>query len=98
DEPVDDRIKRKLVAAGVDTELERLRQTKLANGERDDAQVFVEFLFKLREVADVIDAFVKPARELRRDGLRRDALAGDHGEDQKKLGGRLRRVGLIHGD
>jgi hypothetical protein len=49
-------------------------------------------------IADVIDALVEAAGELRRDRLDRDALIGDGGEDDEQLRRRLRAVGFIHGN
>ena len=42
----------------------------------DDGKVVVEFFLKLREVADVIDAFIKATGKLRRDGLQPHAFIG----------------------
>ena len=60
-EPVDDRIQRKLVASGVHAELERLWQLKFADSERDDAEVFSEFYLELCEISlDPAELRIKP--------------------------------------
>lgn len=67
-------------------------------GMRDDGEVIIEFLFKLRDVSDVIDAFIKTAGEFWSDGLNRNALVGNGGEDDEHFRRGLRGVGFIHGD
>ena len=71
----------KLVAAGMHAQLERRRQAVFFDGKRDDREVFVEFLLELFHVADVIHALVETAGELRRDGLERNLLVRQRGEN-----------------
>ena len=65
-------------------------------GERDDRKVFVELLLELFHVAHVIHALVKPARELRRDGLKRNLLVRQRGQNDQQFRRRLRAVGFVH--
>jgi hypothetical protein len=58
----------------VDAEFQVRGQAVFLDRKFDDAEVVVKFLLELRDVADVIHAFVEAARELRRDGLHRDAV------------------------
>ena len=51
DQPVDNGVDRKLIAAGMDAELERIGQSEFLDGEGDDAQVLVELLLELRQIA-----------------------------------------------
>src|SRR5204863_8198903 len=68
------------------------------DGVRDDGDVLVELLLELRHVADVIDALVEAARELRRYRLGGNPLIRNRGEDDEEFGRRLRAVGLVHRD
>ena len=49
----------------------------------NDGEVVIEFLFELNDIANVIDAFVETSCEFRGDGLDRDSLVGDGGEDHQ---------------
>lgn len=80
----------------MDAEFQIVREPIAFNDKGDDGEVLVKLLLELREISDVIDAFVEASGELRRDRLRRDAFIGDRGEDHEQLRWRLRRVGLIH--
>ena len=79
-------------------QLEVARKLVLPGGVSDHGQVVVEFLLELREVANVIHAFVEAAGELRRNGLDGDLLIGDGRQNDEQLGRSLRRVGLVHGN
>src|SRR5262249_40389791 len=87
-----------LVAAGVDAEFQRGRQTVALHGEGNHGEVFGELFFKLLDIADVIDAFIETAGEFRRDGLDGNTGVGNGGENQEQLGGSLRRIGFVHGN
>src|SRR5437764_13220687 len=65
---------------------------------RNDGQVFIEFLFKLTNVTNVIDAFIKSAGELRSDSLSRNVLVGDRGQNDQKLRRSLWAIRLVHRD
>ena len=52
-------------------------QTELLNRKSDNRQIFIEFLFKLSDIADIINALVKSACKLRRYRLRVDTLISD---------------------
>ena len=71
-------------------------QAVLPDGEGDHGQVVVELLLELGDVAHVIDALVEAAGELGGDGLDRNPLVGDGGQDDQQFGRCLRRVGLVH--
>jgi len=58
----------------MDAQLKVARKLVLAGGVGDHGEVVVELLGKLREVANVIHAFVEAARELGRNGLDGDLL------------------------
>ena len=88
----------KLVAAGVDAQLEIFRQAKLLDGVGDGRNVQRKLAFELRHVAHIVHALVEAAAELGRDGLDGDAFIGDGGQDDEQLGGTLRAVGLVHRD
>ena len=94
----DGRVDGELVAAAVDGELQVGREAVLLHRVGDDAEVVVELAFELGEVADVVDALVETAGELRGDGLDRHAFVGDGGEDDEQLGRGLGAVGLVHRD
>ena len=79
-------------------QLQVRRQAELLDREGDHREVVAELLLELREVADVIDALVEPAGELRGDRLHRHALVRERREDEQQLGRRLRGVGLVHRD
>src|SRR4051812_7804385 len=57
--PPNDRVERKLVAAGMDAELQVLRQPITPHSKRNHREVVVKLLLELSEVADVVDALVK---------------------------------------
>src|ERR1041384_3599096 len=88
----------KLVAAGMNAQLEILWQAVTIDGVRHDRQVFIEFLFELRNVTNIIDAFIKSAAKLRRDGLRRNVLVGNRGQNNQKLRRSLWAICLVHRD
>ena len=94
----DGRVEGELVAAAVHGELQVGREAVLLHRVGDDAEVVVELAFELGEVADVIDAFVETAGELRSDGLDRHAFVGDGREDHEQFRRGLRAVGLVHRD
>ena len=94
----DGRVDGELVAAAVHGELQVGREAILLHRMGDDAEVVIELAFELGEVADVIDALVETAGELRRDGLDRHAFVGDGREDDEQLRRGLRAVGLVHRD
>src|SRR5580704_3314358 len=98
DQPVDNGVDRKLVAAGMNTELEGIGQSEFLYGEGNDAQVLVELLLELRQIPYVIDAFVEPSSELWGDRLDRYMFLGDHRQDQEQLHRALGGVGLVYGD
>ena len=89
-------INGKLIAAGMNTQLEILRQTVPVDGVRNDGEVFIEFLFELSNITNVIDALVESAGEFRRYGLRRNVLVGDRGQNNQKLRRSLRAIRLVH--
>ena len=82
----------------MDAELEIRGQAVLPHGVGDDGEVVVKLLLELREVADVVNALVEAAGELRRDRLQTDAFVRERREDHQQLRRRLRRVGFIHRD
>ena len=86
------------IRAGVDAEFQGGGQMVGLDGVGDDGEVVVEFFFKLRHIADVIDAFVEAASEFRCDGLHGHAGIAEGGEDDQQFGGRLGAIGFIHGD
>src|SRR5947209_2105089 len=94
----DRRVDGELVAAGVDAQLEVVGEIITAHGVSDDGDVFIKLLLELRHVADVVNALVEAAGELRRDGLGRNLLIRNRGEDDEEFGWRLRAVGLVHRD
>ena len=53
----------------------------------NDCQIVAELLFKLSQVADVVDAFVEPPSEFGRDGLQLNTFVGQHGQNHQQLGG-----------
>src|ERR1700738_4604546 len=98
DQALDNGIDGKLVAPGMHAELKAPREPEFLDREGNDAQVLVEFFFKLREVAHVIDPFVEPPGELRSDGWNRYPLLADHRQDQEQFHGILRQIGLVDRD
>jgi len=74
DQPVDNGVNGEFVAPGMHAELEGVSQAEFADGEGDDAEVFIELFLELRKVPYVIDPFVKPPGEFRGNGLDRDAF------------------------
>ena len=62
----------------------------------DHGEVVVEFALELREVADIIHAFVEAAREFRGDGLDTHVFVGKRGEDNEEFRWRLRGIGFVH--
>src|SRR5437762_8134709 len=80
-------INREFIAAGMDAEFERGGQSISLDGESDYRQIVIEFLFELHNVAHVIDAFIKAAGKLRRDGLQRNAFIRKGREDHQKFRG-----------
>ena len=95
---LDGRVDGELVRAGVDGEFQSSWEAVGFNRVGDDGEVVVEFFFELGDIADVIDAFVEAASEFRGDGLDRDALIRNGGEDDEKLWWGLRAVSFIHGN
>src|SRR5687768_17666366 len=61
---VNRRINGKLVAAGVDAQLQARRQPIFSNRLRDRFNIVGELLGKLRDIADIIDPLVEAACEL----------------------------------
>ena len=94
----DDGVEAELVAAAVDAEFQVPGQAVGLHRVGDDGEVVVELALELREVADVVHAFVETSGELRRDGLRINPCVGEEGENDEQLRRRLRGVGLVHGD
>ena len=96
--PADWRVKRKLVAAGMNAQFQVRRQSVFFDGERNHGEVGVKLLFKLGHVPDIIDAFVEAAGELWRDGLHGDAFVGDGGENHQQFRRCLWPVRFVHGN
>src|SRR5690348_17074892 len=86
----------KFVAAGMNAQLESGGGSITGDGMPDYCDVVVEFSFERCEIACIIDAFVKAAREFGRDGLDRDCLVGDGSQDDQQLHRSLRVVRFIH--
>src|SRR6516165_10148837 len=95
DQPIYNWVNRKLVAAGMDAELEGIGEPEFADGKGNDAQVFVKLPLELREIPNVIDPFVKSSGELWSDRLNRDAFLGNHRQDEEQFHRVLGRVGLV---
>ena len=68
------------------------------DGVGNDGEAVVELPLELREVADVIDAFVETADEFGRDGLNGNFFITDGGEDDEQFGGELGFAGFVHGN
>ena len=98
DGALDGGVDRELVGAGMHGEFQGFREAICGDCVGDDGEVVVEFLFELGGIADVIDALVETSGELRCDGLDRDALVGDGGEDHQQFRRGLRAVGFVHGN
>ena len=64
------------------------------DGPRQHGEVVVKLLLELRQVPHIVHPLVEAAGELRRDRLHRNFLVGDHQQDEKQLGGRLRGHGV----
>jgi hypothetical protein len=60
------------------------------------SQVLVKLLLKLRDVTNVINPLVEPARKLWRDGLCWDSLICDGSQDYQKFRWGLGAVGFVH--
>ena len=82
----------------MNAQLEILRKAVTSDGVRNDRQVFIEFLFELNDIANIIDAFVKSSGELRSDGLCRNVFVGDRGQNNQQFRRSLRAIGLVHRD
>src|ERR1035437_8469283 len=89
-------VNRELVTARMHAQLEVGRQAVLADGEGNHRQVFAELLLELNHIAHVIDALVEAPGELGGDGLYRNLLVGDGGQDDQQFRRGLRRIGLVH--
>src|ERR1019366_9113024 len=72
------------------------RQAVLADGEGNRRQIFAELLLELNHIAHVIDALIEAPGELGGDGLYRNLLVGDGGQDDQQFRRGLRRIGLVH--
>src|ERR1700731_2711191 len=92
---IDNGVNGKLVAARMHAEFKGICQPKFANGKGDDAEILVDLLLELPQVADVIAPFVKPPGEFWGDGLDRNTFPGDHRQNEKQFHWVLRRVGLV---
>src|SRR6202041_2076393 len=90
------RINRELVAAGMDAELEIMRQTVLTHCVFDRRDVKRHLVLESRNVSLVIDTLVEAPAELGGNGLDRYALVGDCSEDDQKFSRALRTVGFVH--
>src|SRR3954451_3491763 len=62
----------------------------------DDRQILLELLFELDHIAHVVNAFVEPSGELRRDRLNRDSFIRNGGQDNQQLPWSLRRIRFVH--
>lgn len=82
----------------MDAELEGFGESEFPDGVGEHAEIFVEFLLEAGDVANIVHAFVEAAREFRGDGLDGNSLGGEHGKNEKQLGGGLRGVGFIDRD
>ncbi len=77
-----DWIQAELVAATVDTQLQVVGQSKLADRERNHRQIIIEFAFELREIADIINSLVESPGKLGRDGLQSNLLISESSKDE----------------
>src|SRR6202008_4771103 len=84
-QPINDRVERKFVTPGVDTQFQCRRKAELPNGKSDNRQIFIKLFVKLREIAPVIDSLIETPGELRSDGLDRDPLHLNHRQNEQKL-------------
>src|ERR1035441_5173888 len=79
-------------------QLEVGRQAILADGGGNHGQVLAELLLELHHIAHVIDALVEAPGELGSDGLYRNPLVGEGGQDHQQFRWRLRRIGFVQRD
>ena len=93
-----DWINRKLVASGVEAQFQVLRQTEFLNRFAEYFHIGFELSGKLRDIADVFDAFIEAPGKARSDGLNGNAFGGEESEHVEQFVGQLRLVGFVHGD
>ena len=93
---IDDRIQRKLITPRMDAQFQIRRKAEFLDCKGDHGQIIAEFFFKLPQVPEVIDAFIKSPRELGRDRLKRNFLLPHGRQDEQQLHWCLRRIRLIH--
>src|ERR1019366_4389788 len=98
DRAPDGSVYRELVAARMHAQLEVGRQAILADGGGNHGQVLAELLLELHHIAHVIDALVEAPGELGSDGLYRNPLVGEGGQDHQQFRRRLRRIGFVQRD
>src|SRR5882724_5481425 len=91
-------INGKLIAAGMDAELQCCWQSIAFDGESDYSEIFVELLFKLRHIAGIVDTLVEAAGEFRRNGLQRNTFIRKNRENHQQFRRRLRSISFIHRD
>ena len=76
----------------MDAEFEIFRKAEFFHGKRNHCEILVEFLFKLGNVADVVNALVETACEFRGDCLCGNLLVGYCGEDEEEFDRCLRQL------
>src|SRR5437879_1205621 len=91
-------VKRKLIAAGMDAELERSRQLVIFHRKANNRDVLAKFLFELRDVPGVVHPFVEAPSEFRSYGLNGNPFVSDRGQNYEQFRRSLRLIRLINGN